>query len=164
MNHHEQILVLGLGNAMLGDLGLGIVALQALRRSQRGTPGILFHRSGVVDAMLQQLVVGSHALLVLEARPFGAAPGTMLELDGHDMDDGLIRYPSSEANAGAELARLAVAGLLPARRTMMLVQPDRPRSAHGLSPAAGARIPELVLRSGALISSWGSSLPRYAHG
>jgi len=164
MRHHDPILVLGLGNAMLGDLGLGIVALQALRRSQRGTPDILFHRSGVVDAMLRPLVLGSHALLVIEARPFDADPGSMLELDGQAMDDGLIRYPSAEADAGAELARLAVSGLLPERRALMLVQPDRPTTAHGLSRAVSDRIPELVLRSGALISLWGASIPQSAHG
>ena len=159
MDRHNSILILGLGNAMLGDLGSGIAALHLLRRRQRGTPGLIYHRSGVISTTLLPLIGVSHALLVLDARPHGALPGSMLELEGDDMDVGLLRYPSTDAMLGAELARLSVSGELPENRAMLLIQPGLSNPSSNLSPEVAGRIPELVNRAGTLISEWNITMP-----
>lgn len=159
MDRHGLILVIGLGNALLGDLGFGISALHALRRRQRGTPGIAYHRSRVVSTALLPLLAESHALLLLEARPYGAPPGAMLDLEGTDMDEGLLCYPSTDPAFSAELVQLAATGELPDHRAILIVQPAPPRPVCELSTAVAARIPEVVLRAGTHLSVWGACLP-----
>jgi len=159
MDRHNQILILGLGNVLLGDLGSGIAALHLLRRRQRGTPGILYHRSGAISTSLMPLISVSHALLVLDSRPHDAPPGSMLELEGTDMDDGLLRYPSADTMLGTELARLSVTGELPENRAMLIIQPALDIPSSDLSPEVSIRIPEVVNRAGTLISNWNITMP-----
>ncbi len=72
-----RVLVAGIGNDLLGDDGFGIVALRRL--AQRGVPqGVELLESGIAGiALVQELVAGYDAVIVLDAAETGAAPGTL---------------------------------------------------------------------------------------
>ncbi len=71
-----RILVAGVGNDLLRDDGFGIVALRRL--AECGVPpGVDLVESGIAGiALVQELVAGYDALIILDAAELGAAPGT----------------------------------------------------------------------------------------
>lgn len=73
----ERVLVVGVGNDLLGDDGFGIVALRRL--AARGVPaGVELLETGIAGvALAQELVAGYDAVIVLDAADSCSPPGTL---------------------------------------------------------------------------------------
>jgi hydrogenase maturation protease len=141
-----KTLVLGLGNAMLSDLGTGIELIHRLRRRRPRPAGVDLIRAGLVNVSLAQ-VIGEYAnLIVVESRPVGGAAGTLVELQGHRMDAFLRQQTGDDANLADVLTLLEAEGRLPERRALMILQPGSARVGHGLSRPVAAALPELIER------------------
>jgi hydrogenase maturation protease len=79
------VLVLGLGNVLLGDDGLGAAAVACLERDYRIPPGVRLEDGGTLGlALLGLLTDADHVILVDAVRTDGP-PGTLVRLDGADV-------------------------------------------------------------------------------
>lgn len=82
-----DVLVLGLGNVLLGDDGLGAAAVARIERAYRVPPGVRLADGGTLGLSLLGLVAdASHVILVDAVRSDGP-PGTLIRLDGADVMD-----------------------------------------------------------------------------
>jgi hydrogenase maturation protease len=79
------LLVLGLGNVLCGDDGLGAVAVHLLQRRYRAPDGVLVLDGGTLGlSLLPNLEQAREAILVDAIRTDGA-PGSLVRLEGDDV-------------------------------------------------------------------------------
>ncbi len=78
-------LVLGLGNPLLGDEGVGLVALQALGSAADLPPSVELVDGGTAGLSLVPRLRSADRVLVLDAVSAGRPPGTVLRFDGAEL-------------------------------------------------------------------------------
>ena len=82
-----RVLVLGLGNVLLGDDGVGAAALDRLERDYCVPPDVRLVEGGTLGlALLGEIAEAEHLILV-DAVATNDAPGSLVRLDGADVLD-----------------------------------------------------------------------------
>ena len=77
-----RVLIAGVGNVLRGDDGFGVEVLRRLEQELSGAAGVRFFESGIAGiGLVQQLLDGFDALIVLDALDRGAEPGTVFVLE-----------------------------------------------------------------------------------
>ena len=103
----DRLLVLGLGNVLLGDDGLGPVALARLEHDYRFAPEVRLVDGGTLGlTLLDELAQARHAILV-DAVATGEAPGTLVRLDGDAVRDAVRERLSVHQVGVADLLDVA---------------------------------------------------------
>jgi hydrogenase maturation protease len=123
----DSVLVLGLGNILLTDEGVGVYIVNRLAREQAGMPGIEFMDGGTLSFTLANAIVSTDALIVVDTAALNAAPGTIQVFEGDAMDHFVSTGGKSsvhEVSLSDLLAVAALEGLLPARRALVGIQPQ----------------------------------------
>jgi hydrogenase maturation protease len=148
--------VLGLGNILNRDEGLGVHALEPLRARLGGRGGIEVLDGGVLGMGLLPLVESCSHLLLLDAVDTGATPGTVTVLAREEIPL-FARVKLSLHQLGfQEVLELAnVRGLLPERLGLVGAQPADVSMGVGLSPAIEAALPEIVAGALRVLGTWG---------
>ena len=145
----RRILVAGVGNVLDGDDGFGVEL--AWRLARRELPaGVTVIETGIGGmSLVQELMLGYGAVLLLDAHQGHAAPGTvrllqpelpdLSGLDPHQLRDYFAdTHYATPMRALALLARL---NRLPARIAIIGCEPQQHELLHlGLSPAVAAAL------------------------
>jgi hydrogenase maturation protease len=147
----KRILIAGVGNVLRGDDGLGIRALEALRASPLGTsPGVRFWESGIAGiGLVQELMDGFDALVILDALERGGAPGEVFvtepDLAAIRRNGGAVDLHEAKP---VEVLRMAAAmGTLPGRVFVVGAQiRSCDELTNELSPEVLGAIPAIVER------------------
>ena len=147
--------VLGLGNTLNRDEGLGVHALEPLRAALGDREGIEVLDGGVLGLDLLPLVESCSHLLLLDAADTGAAPGTVTAL-AKDEIPLFARLKLSFHQVGfQEVLELAsVRGRLPERLALVGAQPADLSIGYGLSEEVQASLPEIVGRAVGILEAW----------
>ena len=150
------VLVLGVGNPIMSDDGVGQRLLEALAARVPALHGVEFVDAGTLGLMLLPRVECCGALLALDAAQFAAEPGEVRVLEGDAFDGFLKTARSSVHELGlrdlVDAARLT--GALPRRRALVGVQPAQLGWGTCLSPAVEAAIPAAVQAARLVLESW----------
>jgi len=80
-----RTLILGLGNPLVSDDGVGVRVVEHLR-GQRLPPGVDVEDAGTAGLAILDLAAGYDRLVVVDAIDAGSPPGTVLELDRSDLE------------------------------------------------------------------------------
>jgi hydrogenase maturation protease len=151
------LLVMGIGNILLGDEGAGVHAMRLLERDCAGVEGVEFVDGGTLGLTLAGLVDGRAALIVLDAAHMDAPPGHCAVFEGVRMDTflgGPRRRSVHEVGLLDVMALAALGGRLPARRALIGIQPCViDWSAEPSEPVAKA-LPAACRKARALIERW----------
>ena len=149
-----SILVLGIGNTLLRDDGVGVhVARELIRLAGRGAPvlppGTLILDAGTLGPDLLPWVARSRAVLLVDATDLRAAPGTVGILRGDAL--ATATGPTSPRSAGVgELLDLArVAGVLPDEVGLVAIQPGVIDVGLELSTPVAAALPRAIAAAAA---------------
>jgi hydrogenase maturation protease len=78
-----DVLVLGLGNVLLGDDGLGAAAVASIERDYGVPPGVRLEDGGTLGLSLLGLIADSNHVILVDAVRAEATPGTLVRLDGN---------------------------------------------------------------------------------
>ena len=156
----RKTLVVGLGNAMLSDLGAGIELIHRMRRLRPRPGHVDLIRAGLVNVSLAQVIGSYDKLIVAESRPVGGPAGSLVELQGRRMDEFLRQQTGDDATLADLLALLETEGRLPERRAMLLLQPGSARVGHGLSRPVADAMPEFLERVLTRAESWDAPQPQ----
>jgi hydrogenase maturation protease len=152
----QRKMVLGLGNILNRDEGVGVHALRALE-AQLGRPaGVEFVDGGVLGLNLLPLVEECSHLLILDAADAGQAPGTLVELarDEIPLYSG-VKLSQHQVTFQEVLALAKIRDGLPPYLYLIGVQPADLSIGLDLSPTVAATIPRLLERAGAVLRGWG---------
>ena len=86
--------VIGLGNVVRSDDGLGVHAARRLRDLGLARAGVELVEGGTAGLMLLPYLAGARRAIVVDAVALGAPPGTLVRLSGDDLPAGLAGRPT----------------------------------------------------------------------
>ncbi len=81
----KKITVLGIGNTILSDEGLGVVAVETLRQRFDFDPPVELIDGGTIGIDLLYFIEDAELLLVLDAISGGGPPGTFYKFKGEEV-------------------------------------------------------------------------------
>lgn len=142
---HGSLLILGLGNVLCGDDGLGVVAAALLAREYELPAGVKVIDGGTLGLALLHYVSEADKVLLVDAVRTGDAPGTLVRLAGDEVAPAARERLSVHQVGVADLLdalrlldaypkELRLVGLVPATLDLRL----------GRSPEVAARMSERV--------------------
>ena len=152
------ILVLGIGNVLLGDEGVGVHAMRRLEQMHR-FDAVDFADGGTLSFTLAALIESRQALIVLDAAEMQAPPGSVAVFEDERMDEflGSGRKRSAHEISLLDLMALAaLAGGLPVRRALIGIQPLSIDWSESPSEPVAQAIPSACARACELIERWQS--------
>jgi len=150
-------IVLGLGNTLNRDEGLGVHALKALEQHIAGqVPELEFLDGGVLGLNLLPLVEEASHLLVLDAIDARKEPGVVIEMkrDEIPLYTG-IKMSDHQITFQEVLGLASFRGKLPEHLHLIGIQPADLSIGVDLSPIVTACMLEVMERSKAILREWG---------
>ncbi len=154
---NADVLVLGIGNVLLGDEGAGVQALASLSEKLEGVSGVRFLDGGTLGLALAAHIGRCNALVVLDALDMGCAPGAVELFEGVRMDAFLgARRAMSAHELGLldAMSAAALAGELPARRALIGIQALDCGWGEGASEPVRAGLARACECAGELVRNW----------
>ncbi|MFC2969645.1 hydrogenase maturation protease [Acidimangrovimonas pyrenivorans] len=147
--------VLGIGNLLLSDDGIGIHVTEALSRDAPELP-LNIRDGGTIGLSLLAEIDPEAELIAVDAMELHAAPGTLRVFKGADMDRQLTGTKrSAHEVALADLMQAAdLAGCGPRRRALVAIQPETTTWGLTPTPAVAAAIPQAVQAVRDLLEEW----------
>ncbi len=129
------VLVLGIGNPLLGDDGAGLALLAGLAGVPE--PMVEYVDGGTQGLALLGYLAGRRAVVILDAVMNGAPPGSVHVLRGEEALRLATARSSTahESNAGELLAAAALLGQLPEEVVVVGIEPERLQTGIGFSDA-----------------------------
>jgi hydrogenase maturation protease len=124
----RDVTVLGLGNVLLRDDGVGVHVARSLATTPCAPSGLLALDGGTLGFRLAETFSRSDSLLIVDAALFGAPPGSLrllLERELHEHVRGGGRLSAHEAGLVDLLAMAMAEGWAPAHLALLGVQPER---------------------------------------
>jgi hydrogenase maturation protease len=154
----DRVLVLALGNLLLGDDAAGLRLLELLTASP-GLSGLAdFVDGGTQGLALLSVIEGRKSLLILDAVSGSDAdsPGFVRVFDHHDISALRARRASTahEGNALEILEAAILLGLAPPRVAVVGITPARLHTGIGLSPEVEAALPAALAAARSTLESW----------
>jgi len=142
----SPLLILGIGNVLLGDEGFGVHVVEQLRLNPGSLPaGARLVDGGTLGIELLPLIEDAAALVMVDAVELGEAAGTLRCIEG-DAIAGCFGGNLSAHQAGAAdlIAVARLTGALPPRIALVGVQPESFGFSLELSPAVRAALPSAI--------------------
>jgi hydrogenase maturation protease len=119
-------LILGIGNNLLSDEGIGVHVIRYLEEHHADTPSVTFLDGGTLSFTLAEPIADHDNLIVVDAARFGEPPGTFKCLEGTEMDRYLTGNRASVHEVGLvdlfDISRLS--GTFPQNRALIGVEPE----------------------------------------
>jgi hydrogenase maturation protease len=158
-NTAAPVLVLGIGNELLGDDGAGVVAARRLATSPM--PGVEVLDGGTLGLMLMPYIAGRQAVLVLDAvSEIHGKPGEIVVIGNSDVRRGHgVRATAHDVGLVDALSAAELAGCAPARVALVGIVPASVTERWGLSPIVGRRVGEMVTAARVVLAEWAAGGP-----
>jgi len=151
-----RALVLGVGNPLMSDDGVGQRLVEALAARLPALEGVEYLDAGTLGFLLLPRIEQCDALLVFDAAQLEAAPGAVRLFEGAALDQFLRAPRCSVHELGLrdllDAARLT--GALPGRRVLIGVQPERIGWGVTLSPAVAAAVTVAADLARGVLEGW----------
>ncbi|WP_455384478.1 HyaD/HybD family hydrogenase maturation endopeptidase [Acidihalobacter prosperus] len=123
----SHTLVLGLGNTLLGDEGVGVYAVQRLEQALADARGVRCLDGGTLSFTLAGPIEDCHRLVVIDAAELHEEPGSTRVFEGEEMDRHVGaggKRSVHEVSLADLLAIACLAGRLPDQRALIGIQPE----------------------------------------
>jgi len=139
------LLVLGLGNPLCGDDGIGVAAVAELARRYQAPAGTVLLDGGTLGLSLLPFLEDAEDAILVDAVRGDTPPGTLVRLAGAEVRPAVEARLSVHQVGVADLVGAAdLLGRLPRRLVLLGLVPATLELGLGLSPVAAAALPELV--------------------
>jgi hydrogenase maturation protease len=150
------VLVLGIGNLVMSDDGIGVRVVQQLAERYRFPAGVTVLDGGTLGLDLLPQLEGVARLLVVDAVETGRTPGTLVRLAGEDVPIVLETKVSPHQMGLKDLLAVAMLqGFAPQEMVLWGVQPERIEMSLELSAVVAAQLDPLVEKVLAELAGWG---------
>ncbi len=153
----EKTLILGLGNILLRDEGLGVHLIERLRGQHKFPDEVQIVDGGTLGLDLLPYLEGAGRLLIVDAVVFDAEPGRLIRLEGDALPyQSALKVSPHQAGLQDMLAMARLQGCLP---PTVVVWGMQPASFHEwgmtLTGVVEARLPGLMDAVLAELKKWG---------
>ena len=154
--HGRNTLILGIGNNLLSDEGIGVHVVDYLADRFAGVTDVSYLDGGTLSFTLAGPIADHANLVVIDAARFGEPPGTLRCLEGDAMDRYLTGNRQSVHEVGLmdlfDIARLS--GTFPQRRALIGIEPAELGWGEAPSACVAAVIPDAAALALALVERW----------
>lgn len=159
------LLVLGLGNRICADDGVGVAAVAALRSRYALPEGVRVLDGGTLGLSLLGWLAEARDVLLVDAIRSDEPPGTLVRLEGDEVAPAARdRLSVHQIGVADLLDALELIGAWPERLALLGLVPERLSLGLELSPALERALPALVEAVAAEIRARGHRLaPRTPH-
>ncbi len=157
----RRVVILGIGNSILSDEGVGIHAAAALRERYVLPPGVEVIDGGTAGMELLEPLSDVDLLLVLDAVTARREPGSLVCLAGSQVPVFFrSKLSPHQVSICDVLASLEFAGGAPRDLVLIGVEPESLELGLELTPTVAARLPEMVDVAVAQLAARGVELVR----
>ncbi len=140
-----RAVVLGVGNVLFSDEGLGPQAIAQLERGFEAPPRLALIDGGTSAMELLDDMANADLLLIVDAIAHGAAPGSLIVLEGEQVPRFFThRLSPHQVGLSDVLATLALADESPRETVIIGVEPASLAMGMELSPTVAATLPALL--------------------
>lgn len=151
-----RTVVIGLGNPLMGDDGLGLAALARLQAQWAIPETVELVDGGTWGMNLLPVIEGADHLLLLDAIDTAAAPGTLQVLEQHRIPRYLAtKISPHQVDLHDVLALAQLRGTFPAEAVALGIQPAHIAFGNELSEVVVCRLDELVRAAVMQLERWG---------
>lgn len=156
----SHILLLGLGNILLRDEGVGIRALERIQARYHLPDAVQPIDGGVLGLELLTYMEEATALLVIDAVQTGKPPGTLVRLEGAEIPATLALKMSMHQVGFQEVMALSyLRGTAPPRTVVWGIEPAVLEPGTELSPVVAEQLDSLVQSVVSELGTWGLTIP-----
>lgn len=142
-----RVVVLGVGNVILGDEGLGVRCVERLAAVGALPPGVVVIDGGTSSHELLGEIEDAELLVIVDAVAGAGPPGEIVRIDGDRLAAAFSQRLSPHQHGIRDLlATLALLGRAPARIVVLGMAPARIDLGLELSPEIEAALPALAAR------------------
>jgi hydrogenase maturation protease len=155
-NSEKTTLVVGLGNPLMGDDGVGLAALERLREEYAVPPEVQLIDGGTWGMNLLPVLEGAKDIIFLDAIRIGSPPGTIVELEQDQLPRILSHKMSPHQIDLREVLALAMLrGNMPDQIAAIGVEPEHVEMTMEISQPVMSAIDEIVSRTVARLAAHG---------
>jgi hydrogenase maturation protease len=141
----KRTVVIGLGNPLMGDDGLGLVVLERLHTEYTGAPDVELVDGGTWGMNLLPVIEDAGRVILIDAIDVGATPGTPVRLERARLPRYLATKISPHQVDLRDVLGLAeLRGTLPNDTIALGLQPQRVAFGEGLSDVIRCKVDDLV--------------------
>ncbi len=160
-----RVVVLGVGNVLLSDEGLGVRAVERLQRINCLPPEVEVIDGGTSGMELLEQIEGIDALIMVDAIRAGAPPATPIRLAGEAVPVFFrTRLSPHQVGLSDVLASLELLGRSPRHICILGLQPQSLALGMELSRAVEEGMPALLAMVTAELASLGLAAPAKSGG
>ena len=153
---HKSVLVLGIGNLVMADDGVGVLVAQQLQQRYRFPDNVEIMDGGTLGLDLLPKLENITNLIMIDAVETGKQPGTCVRLYGEELPIALETKVSPHQMGLKDL--LAVSELMghsPAEMVLIGVQPGSIDMEIGLTTEVEAQLETLISNVLLELENWG---------
>ena len=141
----SPVLVLGLGNILLQDEGIGVRVVERLKRDYKFSADVEVLDGGTAGMALYEHIIDRQHLIVVDAVKTGRSPGTLVTLTNDEVPAFFRNKVSPHQLALSDiLAALQIAGNSPPQITVIGIEPLRLDTGLDMSDTVTSKIDTLV--------------------
>lgn len=144
MEKAKKTYIIGCGNILAGDDGVGIAVVRRLREQNDLPAGVEIIEAGVPGLALVELMLGADKVVLVDAFLGGTVPGTVRRFGEKELPP--VGYNAGQSHGiglreALSFARGVLSGRCPAEVVVVGIEIERPRRwVEGLSPAVEAAV------------------------
>ena len=141
----RHVLILGLGNPLLGDEGIGVRVVEELQGLEL-PDGVTVVEGGTAGLGLVDLMKGYQKVIIVDAADMGHPPGCVVRFTPLEAQLKTVEAPLSlhQIGLGEALTLAEALEVAPAERIIIGVQPSQVEMGAGLSPEVERAIPKII--------------------
>ncbi|MCG7873260.1 MAG: HyaD/HybD family hydrogenase maturation endopeptidase [Candidatus Thiodiazotropha lotti] len=153
----ESVLILGIGNTLLSDEGIGIHLVTAMQQKTGDIPGVTFMDGGTLSFTLAEPIANADGLIVVDAARMKQPPGTLQVFHNEEMDRYLSGNRSSvhEVSLGDLLDIARLSETLPAQRYLVGIEPKELDWGESLSDVVAPSVEQGIEAIISILTEWG---------
>ena len=157
MNNQGKTLILGIGNTLLSDEGIGIHVLNHLQQNTTLNGNVEYMDGGTLSFTLADPIQQCDQLIVVDASELGQQPGFVQVFENADMDHFVTsgnKKSVHEVGLADVMSISLLSDSLPEKRALVGIQPQTIDWGDDPTPPVQQAIPEACKQIEALVERW----------
>jgi hydrogenase maturation protease len=153
----RNVTVLGLGNILLSDDGVGVHVARSLAMNPGAPQGLRAIDGGTLGFRLMEALTQSESVLIVDAALLGEPAGAMRLLESQELHDHVSRsgrVSAHEAGLSDMLTLARLEGWAPKHLALLAVQPQLVDWGDALSEAVAQSVPAACRKATDKVLSW----------
>ncbi|HHJ07010.1 MAG TPA: HyaD/HybD family hydrogenase maturation endopeptidase [Anaerolineae bacterium] len=156
MTAKTKTLILGVGNLLLSDEGVGVRVIEQLQKGYALPDEVHILDGGTMGLDLLYHLEGVRRLLIIDAVETGKEPGTLIRMTGDEVPAFLsLKISPHQIGIPDMLFAAKLKDLYPDEVVLLGVQPGLIETGLNLSPPVAARVEPLIAQAVKELERWG---------